>query len=136
MFSRASSSARSIFQRSSLFIKENNAGKNFEKVTKRFKSNGEREKYFNEYGTRPEYLQNKRKTSFMPLFFLAGFVPLVLTPMVVDWWIRSYREDGDENLKEYLQQKAVKEEIKKDKSRHEDVTVASAKKPEVTKYSM
>ncbi|KAG2382202.1 hypothetical protein C9374_005404 [Naegleria lovaniensis] len=137
MFSKASTSAaRSLFQRSSsFFTKHNNNGKNFEKVTRRFKSNADKEKYFNEYGSRPEYLQNKRKTSVLPLFLAAGLVPLVLTPMFVDYWIRSDREHGDPNLEEYLEHRRVKEEIKKDKERNSgDVTVASAKKTEAAKY--
>lgn len=140
MFSKTSiSTARSLFQRSSsLFTKHNNSGKNFEKVSRRFKSsNADKEKYFNEYGSRPEYLQNKRKTSLLPLFLAGGLVPLVLTPMFVDYWIRSDREHGDPNLEEYLEHRRVKEEIKKDKERNSrDVTVASAKKTEATKYSM
>ena len=140
MISRASFAARTLFQK--LSTKQNSA-KSFEKVTKRFnsKSTGgaDKEKFFNEYGTRPDYLQNKRKTSFFPLFVVAGFVPLVLSPLLVDWWIRSDRENGDNNLKEYLEQKHLKEEMKKDKARHsgeDKVSVASAKKPEVCKYSM
>ncbi|KAL9644747.1 hypothetical protein ABK040_012401 [Willaertia magna] len=114
----------------SFFTKHNQNFKNFGKSSRRFNSNNgasDKEKFFNEYGTRPEYLEQKRKTKFFPLFLVGGLVPLVLSPLFVDTWIRKDRAEGDPLVKEYEEHRAERKKLRENKQNDEqEVKVSSA----------